>query len=713
MMHSKHITIRSVLPVVLCVFAIACISVFFVSQMDNTIENNTLNTISELAEHDRISIQNFIETNWNALYSIQRRFKNSGCKTLPEIQEQMSIEQACGDFNNLYLVAEDGTVYTDQSMAYPKEQMDLMQYFDDSKDQIVKRYDYYTTTKMQKETILYGVRLYNYTVDGIHFIALVGITNISQIQNKIMISSFVREGEGRGYSSVVNANGDFIVNINKTVSPNRKLNLYSLLEKGSLETGWEKDGIIRKMRDEEVFYFYFTDEENDEKLLYFMPIETTDWYFLSIVEKSVFTEQSRSFTFFSLAMLVTVIITIISILLFFIISRNKTIKTTEEVNAKNAFLSNMSHEIRTPLNGVIGLLHLMRTHVRDNDPEQMSEWIDKTHATANYLLSLVSNVLDMNKFQEGKLKLIPEPFMLEDMIDEIWMMQRGNIESKGLSFLTEKNITIPCVIGDKLRIEQVLMNILGNAAKFTLEGSIKLSVSQEQTDSHHVTTTIVCSDTGIGMSPQFLDTIWDSYSQEHNAKTSNIRGTGLGMALSKRFIDAMGGEISVKSKIDEGSTFTIVLHLEIAETIIRTPGKDIQAAQLFGDQKPLRLLVAEDNELNAEILMEILKDIGFQAVLAENGQIAVDIFAASEPGEFDYILMDIQMPVMDGCQATERIRHLNRPDARTIPIFACTANTFQEERDHAIKSGMNDFLIKPIDINILLMKLNPNISRQG
>lgn len=706
-MNGKKRTIRSVFLTIIIIFAIIGISVFFLMQMNKSIENTTLSTIGELAEHDRTAIQNFLDMKWYELRSIKKRFED--CDTILEVQERMNQERASSEFNNLYLVDENGTVYTDRYTSYPREQIDVLQYFEDDDEQIVKRHDYDTPNEARKETLLYGIRLDNYSVEGVKFVALAGITNISEIQNKMMISSFVRGNEQRGYSSVVNLNGDYIVNVNKTVSPNKKMNLYDLLEKSSKAAGWGREKIVRNMKKRKVFSFYVTDEEGVEKLLYFMPIETTSWYFLSMVEKDVFTEQSRSFSFLSLTMLVTVIVIVVSALMFFMFSHDKTVKAKAETKVKNDFLANMSHEIRTPLNGIIGLLHLMRMHVQDNNTEQMSVWIDKAHSTANYLLSLVSNVLDMTKLQEGKFEFISEPFMLESMIDELWTMQHANIENRGINFIIEKNITAPYVLGNKLRIKQVMMNIIGNAAKFTPEGgSIKLSVQQEQSDETHVITRLICEDTGIGMSQQFLETIWDSFTQEHNTKTSNIRGTGLGMALSKQFVDAMGGDILVKSKVNVGSTFTVILPMEIAEDIPDMYDTDTEADAEPEKQHPIRLLIAEDNKLNAEILKEILKSKGYEIVLAENGQIAVDKFAESEPGEYDFILMDMQMPILDGCQATEQIRSMNRPDAQTIPIFACTANAFQEDKTKALKSGMNDFLVKPIDINALLEKLSKN-----
>ncbi len=368
----------------------------------------------------------------------------------------------------------------------------------------------------------------------------------------------------------------------------------------------------------------------------------------------------------------------------------------------------MSHEIRTPLNGLIGLNHLMMSRIGDPiQEEQVKDWLRKSHSTANYLLSLVNDVLDMSKLQAGKVDLINEPLLVEMLVDAIWSMQRDNIESRGVQFIVEQEVLEPCVMGDSTRIKQVLMNIVGNAAKFTPKGgSITLSVSQEKTDETHVTTIYRCQDTGLGMSREFIDKIFDAFSQERNKTSDSVKGTGLGMAISKLLVDAMGGDIRVESELNVGTVFTVSLPSEIAE--YTDPHVDEAAADEHAvyPGKPVKILMAEDNELNAEILMEILSDEGFEVVHAENGQEAVQRFADSETGEFDIILMDMQMPVLDGCSAAMEIRSLNRPDAKTVVIFACTANTFKEDRDRAVESGMNDFLAKPIDVSVLLKKLS-------
>jgi CheY-like chemotaxis protein len=265
---------------------------------------------------------------------------------------------------------------------------------------------------------------------------------------------------------------------------------------------------------------------------------------------------------------------------------------------------------------------------------------------------------------------------------------------------------VPWIIGDELMVKQVLINILSNAAKFTPQGGkIILSVSQKSEGEHRVSTLFTCEDTGCGMSEDFLEHIWDNFSQERGSNDSSIKGTGLGMAISKLLTDAMGGEISVESKVGVGSKFYVTLHSEISDEPPKH-SRDINTSEAgTAENKSVKVLVAEDNELNAEILIEILESEGFEAEHAQNGREAVEKFAESEEGEYQLILMDMQMPIMDGCEATREIRNMNRADAKNIFIFACTANNFTEDREMAEKSGMDDFLSKPIDVKELLKKI--------
>ena len=704
-----------VLKIVAGLFIISITMAVYISQLNQMVTHNMLNTISELSQHDKRSIEAFIETSWDELEGMAKRFASYRCQSILEAETRMNLECSTSDFSHIYLLAEDGKVYTDKYVVYDpaqdtmNRQVDLLPYFSNGEERVVARWDDKAEEAgMSREYVLYGIGLDNFEVDGIKMRALIGLSDINTIQRHIILDSFLKDGVRRGYCTVVSTSGDYVIGIQKTLYLNEADNFYNILSAGT-HADLSNEQVAQKMQNSETFSFHYTDVNGVRKLLYFTPCEDNiDWYFMMVVENRAFTERSQAFAILSVVMLAVVMLVATLLLLALTASHYRAVQAVARAKSQSEFLSNMSHEIRTPLNGLIGLNHLMMSRIGDPiQEEQVKDWLRKSHSTANYLLSLVNDVLDMSKLQAGKVDLINEPLLVEMLVDAIWSMQRDNIESRGVQFIVEQEVLEPCVMGDSTRIKQVLMNIVGNAAKFTPKGgSITLSVSQEKTDETHVTTIYRCQDTGLGMSREFIDKIFDAFSQERNKTSDSVKGTGLGMAISKLLVDAMGGDIRVESELNVGTVFTVSLPSEIAE--YTDPHVDEAAADEHAvyPGKPVKILMAEDNELNAEILMEILSDEGFEVVHAENGQEAVQRFADSETGEFDIILMDMQMPVLDGCSAAMEIRSLNRPDAKTVVIFACTANTFKEDRDRAVESGMNDFLAKPIDVSVLLKKLS-------
>jgi signal transduction histidine kinase/CheY-like chemotaxis protein len=568
--------------------------------------------------------------------------------------------------------------------------------------------DKFLEAGVSKESILYGVRLHDFAVEGISMYALVGISDISDIQDRLAISSFSKDGESRGYSAVIDRDGNYIVNVDRTVYLDDDDTFVKRIEESiTVDLTWEQ--IVEKMDARETFSFNGTNAAGVERVVYCMPFENDgiEWYFLSSVERTVFSEQYHTILTLSMVMLVAVVLVLIMVLAMLEASRRRVRSANAEARERSTFLANMSHEIRTPLNGIIGLIYLMEKDLNQNAPkEALRQRLDKARSTAEYLLSLINNILDISKLQAGKVELKHDAISPELLMDEIWSMQRNNIESRGITFIVEKQSITSWIVGDELLIKQVLMNIIGNAAKFTpAGGQIRFSVTQERTDPQHVTTTFVCADTGCGMSKEFLEHIWDSFSQERQGKEESVKGTGLGMAISKLLTDAMGGEIQVESTLGEGSTFRVSLPTEIAAEPPEALKPSCEAASGQSEQIGTKILVAEDNDLNAEILIEILEAEGFAVAHAENGQRAVELFRESEVGEIGIILMDMQMPVMDGCEATRAIRGLDREDAKSVSIFACTANNFNEDRQVAQESGMDDFLSKPIDVGELMKKL--------
>lgn len=701
---------------------IVCLVTFtYVRQLNRTILNNIIRTISEIAEHDKATIQTYIEICWEDLAEIQERFVSYGCETAADIESRMDLECAASSFAHIYLLAEDGTIYSDQCSADAfdaagNDADTFMSYFAEGEERVVARFDDPTAEDGYAKRILYGVRLQDYEVDGKRMLAMIGVSDISSIQDKMVINSYVKDGESRGHSALIDMNGNYIVDISKKGYRNKYSNLFEHL--GEAESSeMTNEEVAAKLRNRELFGFYHSHEgEEHQELFYFIPFEKEmNLYFIMSLNEAVFTEQSKTFVTMSMVMLTVSMLTVAGMLLIVMKFQKRTLIASERARSQKEFLSNMSHEIRTPLNGLIGMNHLIMVNIDDEGRKgQIKDWLRKSHSTANYLLSLVNDILDMSKLQAGKVDLIHEPLLVSTMIDEITAMQADNIRSRGVEFIVEKEITVPCIEGDVTRIKQILMNIVGNAAKFTPEGKwIRLSVSQKRTDEQHVLTIYRCEDSGIGISKEYIDKIFESFSQERNRQTQGIKGTGLGMAISRLLANAMGGDILVESELNVGSTFTVTipsviveeipeyLKEEQAECVVENAG----TASGQEEGRPVKIMVVEDVELNAEVLLEVLAMEGFETAHAVNGAEALKLFEESAPGEFDIILMDMQMPVMDGCTAAVEIRKLARADAQSVLIYACTANTFQEDRERAMQSGMDDFLTKPIDISILLKKM--------
>ena len=382
--------------------------------------------------------------------------------------------------------------------------------------------------------------------------------------------------------------------------------------------------------------------------------------------------------------------------------RIRSLAAQADSKAKGEFLSAMSHEIRTPLNGLIGLNYLIAQRL--DDRQQLERYLQQSTVTARYLRRLVSDMLDMSSIQDETLKLVPAPMDLGLSVSTVASLVQGTMADKGLEFRVKADLPHLHVVGDEVRVQQVLLNLLDNACKFTPKGGhVTLSADQSEGEDGAIVTRFEVADDGIGMSEEFQKHIFDSFAQERETVSQGNQGTGLGLPISRSLARLMGGDITFESKKEVGSRFFFTFSGQPAPAP-ETPAEELPA-QPAGSGPAFHILVAEDNELNGEIILELLEGEGFTADLAVNGRQAVEMFAASAPGTFGVVLMDLLMPEMDGFEAARAIRDLDRPDAKTVRIFACTANSFSTDRDRALESGMDDFISKPIDIQELFRKL--------
>ena len=369
--------------------------------------------------------------------------------------------------------------------------------------------------------------------------------------------------------------------------------------------------------------------------------------------------------------------------------------------AKTDFLANMSHDIRTPMNAIIGITTLMKNEL--HQPEKLAEHLGKLESSGRLLLGIINDILDMSRIESGKTTLNVEPMHLPQQIDQLSTMIRAQANEKAQTFTVSTHLRHENLLADPTRLNQVLMNILSNAVKYTPRGGhIRFEVEELPRNEHYAKYQFTVQDDGIGMSEAYQKTLFDPFTREEKSGTNKVQGTGLGMAITKNIVDLMGGSISVESATGKGTRFEVVLEFPIDTAADAVPKEQVlpeeeAASPLSG----MKFLCAEDNAINAEILELLLESNGASCTICSNGQEIVDAFANVKPGEYDMILMDVQMPVMDGLEATRRIRNGENSLGRVIPILAMTANAFLEDMQKSKEAGMDAHLSKPVDISAL------------
>ena len=379
-------------------------------------------------------------------------------------------------------------------------------------------------------------------------------------------------------------------------------------------------------------------------------------------------------------------------------------QVAQEANrSKSSFLANMSHDIRTPMNAITGITSLLEYDAENE--EKVREYAKKIDVSAQHLLGIINDVLDMSKIEAGKTVFKYSDFSILELMQEIQMMFRPQAEGKHqMMVMNHDNIEHEWVNGDKVHMMQIFSNLLSNAVKYTQEGGkIQFLVEEYETKSRaYAKYRFVVSDNGMGMSADFKDTIFDAFTRAESSLTNKIQGTGLGMAITRNLVEAMGGTIDVESELGQGSCFEVFMDLKIAEDrSVALAAQEETDEQDDNILQGMRFLCAEDNELNAEILTELLKIEGAECTICENGEEILKAFEQSAPGDYDMILMDVQMPVMNGYEATKAIRRSSHKLAKTIPIIAMTANAFSEDIQHSLAAGMTAHVSKPVEMKVL------------
>lgn len=415
----------------------------------------------------------------------------------------------------------------------------------------------------------------------------------------------------------------------------------------------------------------------------------------------------------------TIPVILVLLLIFFMRQRNMRIlqnkndelalaitRADKASQSKSRFLSRMSHEMRTPMNAIVGITAIAKNYT--DDPEKISDYLNKIDSSSHLLLSIINDVLDMSAIENNKIAISNEPFSLSNCFSAINTLYDVQCRNKGISFILDNKANIDSLIGDQLRLNQILLNLVSNAYKFTEKGgSIQLSaesfplvpIKPEQKKIVMIQFTV--SDTGCGMTEEMLCRLFQPFEQESTDTAQKYGGSGLGLAITKSLVTLMKGTISVKSKKLQGTTFTVLIPFEQNGNEEKSVNASNKCLYKKTDFTGKHFLLAEDNELNREVAVELLTSTNAKIDTAIDGQMAVDIFKNSAPGTYDLILMDMQMPKLNGLVATKQIRALDHPQAKTIPILAMTANAYKEDIDACLEAGMNGHLAKPIEPTIL------------
>lgn len=430
------------------------------------------------------------------------------------------------------------------------------------------------------------------------------------------------------------------------------------------------------------------------------------WVLLSYTEADYLKVNNDNFVLVgivSFGLLILFVIDLIYLRHFYMKLKYLSKEADKANKAKTDFLSTMSHDIRTPMNAIVGLTALTEKNI--NDKEKVKEYNKKIALASNHLLTLINDILDISKVESGKISLNPMSFSIIELIDNLINMTDSQIKNKNIDFKFDKqHIKYEYLYADKLRLNQIFINILSNAIKYTdAFGKINASITEEEIkDSEYVKLIYVVKDTGIGMSKEFMERMYDPFIRETDSRINTIEGTGLGLSITKKMVDLMDGSIECESELGKGTKFIVTLNikkdLSKENIIINNQIND------YVDIANMNVLIAEDNDINYEILSELLKSYNVNTFRASNGKICLDMIKESKENQYDLIFMDIQMPIMNGLDVTKEIRLLNNW-AKNIPIYAISADAFSENINECLEVGMNGHIAKPIDINIVLEKL--------
>lgn len=722
--HWKHQTLKLVAFVITLIIILVLLLTRYFSDMNSQLFEERKAHLIELTEKVSEVIDNVGTASWNQVYACRHMLTHSDALETPEqlVELLVSTEDFLNTETTLAVAIDsDGNYYaSDGHSGYwtASEMIVLME--TDHNEAVAEIPHLPGTYFLFIERLAQPKKIGEAGKQVTHIAIAVGIDSIRE---QMSVSGFGNEC----YSYIINDDGRRLYEYTYDKNFLRNFNILRSIEGYRIVNGGSHENLLDAMQREEstALEFQYEDEADGGARNWFVAnsdIPSTSWQILLFVPTDVLGAHTnlvvnQTIRFFMA--LAAILVVLLSSMIFIIVggrADRKLIAQQEQANAllataveeaqsankaKSEFLSYMSHDIRTPINGIMGMTDIALKHM--DDRTRVLDCLGKIQSSSHHLLNLINDVLTMSRIESGKMELGKVPFDLRICLANCASIIEGQMSTRDLVLIQEfEELPHSAVIGDELHLRQVFINILGNSVKFTPDGGkIFFRVKELPGKEGMAVFRFEFEDTGIGMKPEFLPHLFDAFSQEDGGTRTTYKGTGLGMSITKKFMDLMGGTIQVESTLNVGTKFILELPMEIDTEVKAKP--EGTAAEI--DLNGMRVLLVEDNELNMEIAEVILDEQGVAVTTAENGQLAVDLFQSSPAGFFDAILMDIMMPVMDGITAAKIIRTSNHPDARTIPILAMTANAYDEDAKRTMEAGMNAHLSKPIDVDNLLETL--------
>ena len=844
---------RLFLPVIIMSIIVLALSGGVYVLVNRTLVKSNIETMTEMAAHDNVSLTSILEYEWNSMDVIPSLLKDGNVQTERQLLDMLRTYNEHYIKSMTMLVDEDGVCYRSDGVIAEMPQLveNLSKY--DGNFVLRQDDDFRETAEAKKEYLIFGKGISDIEIDGHKFKYMIRRVQIAELDSRFRLDSF----GGEGLASVIDQDGYYIIKLNRTGSVAERDNFLEKLQTAKFYGGLTYDAVMKVARGNPDGISFEAKYDGVRYVVHITALENTDWYYAALVPMSVFSVETNRILGLVFVLILCIIGSVFFIVFMWTKGQSERLKIAEEhrkqlsealsmaqqaSRAKTVFLNNMSHDIRTPMNAIIGFTALATKNI--DRKETVLDYLTKIAQSSDHLLSLINDILDMSRIESGKVTIDEKEEELSDILHSIRSIFLADIKAKNLDlFIDTMNIKNEHIICDKLRLNQVLLNILSNAVKYTPNGGmISLKIKQEEAmQDGRCYYEFRIRDNGIGMSEEFLKTIFEPFTREKTSTISGIQGTGLGMAITKNIIEMMGGSITCSSKQGEGSEFVVRLPLRISENyteesvdcsfakgvralvvdddmdactgvsgmlrdigmrsewcvsgkeavvrseealgihdpyetyiidwmmpdmngiettrrirrvvgpeapiiilsaydysnieteakeagvtafinkpifesdLKRTLAKVYGADQTSGQEEstPIfegkRILLVEDNELNREIATEILKDEGIEVETANNGQEACDTLLERGAGYYDLVLMDIQMPVMDGYEATERIRSFEDEELSKITVFAMTANAFEEDKKKAFAAGMNGHIAKPINIGVLMEELKKNL----